>query len=284
MLLVFVSLTSLAQIPNNDFEVWSPAGGYQSPDDWDNLNQITDNNGIYTCIKGSPGYTGASYLYLMTKVVPGKGIVPGIAVCGKLDTLTYKAKSGFSYSTRPQELSYYMQYMPYDPSDSSSVKVFLTKWNVSFSKRDTIAYGATYFNGMAHTWVYRTTLLNYYSGDNPDSAMIIISSSDNTPSEFSYIYIDNLQFNGSVAGIDPLFTDLNLSVFPNPASDFVTIEYEGKVNTECELMIFDSFGKIVFKSTFTDHKKINLPGWHKGIYFVQMKDRNHTLNRKLIIH
>ena len=65
----------------------------------------------------------------MTKNVPGKGIVPGVAVCGVIDTLTYKAKSGFPFTTRPQELTYYMQYMPYDPSDSSRVKVLLTKWN-----------------------------------------------------------------------------------------------------------------------------------------------------------
>jgi Trk-type K+ transport system membrane component len=83
ILFVFISVINYAQIPNTGFEAWTNTGAYETPDNWDNLNQMTNNSGIYTCIKGTPGYSGTSYLFLSSKAIAGKGIVPGIAVCGK---------------------------------------------------------------------------------------------------------------------------------------------------------------------------------------------------------
>lgn len=269
ILLIILSPKAFSQIPNNDFESWTSVSGYPSPTDWDNLNDITNTSGIYTCIQGAPGYLGASYLYLMSKNIPGKGIVPGIAVCGELDTLTYKAKSGFPFSSRPQDLTYYMQYMPYDPSDSSSVKVLLSKWNVSFSQRDTIAYGETYFNAMAHSWIYRTTPLSYYSGDAPDSAMIIISSSDNTPIEYSYIYVDNLQFIGSIAAIEENYLNLtNFNVFPNPTNGNFFIEYELLYEDKVSIAITDVLGRTVY----TSYPETKLIGHYKNEMNIELKN------------
>lgn len=288
ILLVVLSSKAFSQIPNNDFESWTNVSGYQSPVGWDNLNDITNTSGIYTCIQGTPGYLGASYLYLMSKNIPGKGIIPGVAVCGELDTLTYKAKSGFPFSSRPQDLTYYMQYMPYDPSDSSSVKVLLSKWNVSFLQRDTIAYGETYFNGMAHSWIYRTTPLSYYSGDAPDSAMIIISSSDNTPFEYSYIYVDNLQFIGNVAGIEENHLNLtNLNVFPNPTNGNFFIEYELLYEDKVSIAITDVLGRTLY----TSYPEAKLSGLYKneinielknGVYFIFLKAGNTTSTKRLV--
>lgn len=285
----FVFVKAFSQIPNNDFESWTTTSGYPSPTDWGNLNQITSPSGIYTCLQGSPGYLGASYLYLMTKNVPGKGVVPGVAVCGAIDTLTYKAKSGFPFSARPQELSYYMQYMPYDPSDSSSVKVLLTKWNTILSKRDSIAYGESYFNGMAHTWIYRTTPLTYYSGDNPDSAIVVISSSDNVPFEYSYIYIDNLQFNGTVAGIDIHSIDPdNFLIYPNPTNGNFFIEYSLEKNKNVVIEILDVLGRNVYSTK----GESEIAGQHKyeitsvlnsGIYTIVLKTENQILIKKIIL-
>ena len=288
ILLVVLSSKACSQIPNNDFESWTSVSGYQSPISWDNLNDITNSTGVYTCIQGTPGYLGASYLYLMSKSIPGKGIVPGVAVCGELDTLTYKAKSGFPFSSRPQDLTYYMQYMPYDPTDSSSVKVLLSKWNVSFSQRDTIAYGETYFNGMAHSWIYRTTPLSYYSGDAPDSAMIIISSSDNTPFEYSYIYIDNLQFIGSVAAIEENYlNNNNFKVFPNPTSGSFLIEYELLYEEKVSVTITDVLGRTLITSYPEVQAGLNRNEMNieltNGVYIILLKSGNTMSIKKIIV-
>jgi hypothetical protein len=287
---VLVHVWAFAQIPNYDFEAWTTVNGYQTPDDWDNLNQITKNSGIYTCVKGTPGYSGASYLFLSSKTIPGKGVVPGVAVCGKIDTVTYKPISGFPFVNRPQFLSYYMQFMPYDPSDSSSVKILLTKWNQTQLQRDTIALGASYFNSMAHSWFYNSTYLNYTNGGNPDSAIIVVSSSSNFPKDGSYIYIDKLQFQGNVIGIDENYLSPNsVFIFPNPTAGSLSIHYTLLDNTEVSLKISDVLGREIYTTETTKQpigqyqKEINtdLPN---GIYNVILKTGNTLTNKKLIIN
>ncbi len=281
---VLFTVTAFAQIPNNDFESWVSVSGYSSPNGWDNLNRITYNSSIYTCMEGAPGYTGSSFLFLATKTIPGRGLVPGVAVCGTLDTLTYKPVSGFVFSARPQYLSYYMQYMPAVPTDPSSVKVLLTKWNSSLLKRDSIAYGESYYSGMAHTWVNSTTALNYYSGDYPDSAIIVISSSDSVPQNFSTIYIDKLEFIGTVQGIDHLSSPSDyFSIYPNPASDNITIGLNDELK-KGEIKIINLLGETVFSQYISKTKTVtlNVEELTAGIYFIQLKSENNFYSRKLM--
>lgn len=288
LVLILIALTEsvFCQIPNNGFEAWTNTGTYQTPDNWDNLNQITFNSSIYTCIKGAPGYSGTSYLFLASKAIPGKGIVPGVAVCGKIDTLTYKPISGFPFSARPQYLSSYLQYMPADPADSSSIKVLLTKWNQTLLQRDTVAFGASYFNAMAHSWFNNGTLLNYLNGENPDSAIIVISSSSSMPKNGSYIYVDNLQFIGNVVAINEYSLNSNtISVFPNPSSDIVNIGFNFDPDKASTLMIFDFSGKLIHQTiSLNKSNSINTSQWSKGVYTVQINSNNQSINKKLIIN
>ncbi len=287
---VLVHVWAFAQIPNSDFETWTTVNSYQTPDDWDNLNQITKNSGIYTCVKGTPGYSGASYLLLSSKTIPGKGVVPGVAVCGKIDTVTYKPISGFPFVNRPQFLSYYMQFMPYDPSDSSSIKILLTKWNQTQLQRDTIALGASYFNSMAHSWFYNSTYLNYINGGNPDSAIIVVSSSSSFPKDGSYIYIDKLQFQGNVVGIDEnSLSPVSVSIFPNPTAGNLSIHYTLPDNSEVSVKITNALGGEVYTSETTkqpsgQHKKEINADLPNGMYNVVLKTGNIITNKKLIIN
>lgn len=284
--ILYASVLGKAQIPNYNFETWTTTNGYETPDNWNNLNSLTYSSGIYTCLKGTPGYSGTAYLYLISKTIPGKGVVPGIAICGEIDTITYKPKSGFPFSNRPQNLGYYIQFMPYDQTDSSCVTVLLTKWNQLQFKRDTIAYGASYFYSMVHTWLYADTYLNYMSGSNPDSAIIVISSSSSFPKDGSYIYIDNLQFTGNVIGIDETYLNSSsVLIIPNPSSETITVKIDSNEEFPMELSIYDSVGKLMSKSMLSDKSNTqNISNWSKGIYTVQLKGKKSTLTKKLIIN
>jgi hypothetical protein len=288
LVLILIALTEsvFCQIPNTGFETWTNTGAYQTSDNWDNLNQVTYNSNIYTCIKGIPGYSGTSYLLLTSKSIADKGIVPGVAICGKIDTLTYKPISGFPFSARPQYLSSYVQYMPADPSDSSSIKVLLTKWNQTLLQRDTVAFGVSYFNAMAHSWFNNGTYLNYMNGVNPDSAIIVISSSSSVPKNGSYIYVDNLQFIGNVVGISEYSLNSNsISISPNPTNDFVNIGFNSEPDKSSTLMIFDFNGKLVYQTiSFNKSNSINTSQWRKGIYIIQINSNNQSINKKLIIN
>jgi hypothetical protein len=274
----------VGQIPDNSFETWNTMSGYSTPANWDNLNQITFSSGIFTCSQGTPGNPGSSYLILMSKSVPGRGIVPGIAVSGKLDTSTYKPLSGYPFTNRPQSLNYNIQYMPYDPTDSSSVKVLLTRWDTTTLLRDTIAYGASYYNAMAHSWFVGSTYLNYQSGDAPDSALIVLSSSSSSPKEWSYIYLDNLQFSGSVIGInEQSINQEDVLIYPNPTIESFTMELKNNVDA-AEICVYDIMGKQIFCTSFSNSITVNTMTWARGTYFVKISRNNKSsINKKIII-
>lgn len=283
-ILTLVFKTVVGQIPNNSFETWNSLSGYSTPANWDNLNQITFSSGINTCYQGTPGNPGSSYLILMSKTVPGRGVVPGIAVSGKLDTSTYKPLSGYAFTNRPQSLNYNIQYMPYDPTDSSSVKVLLTRWDTTALLRDTIAYGASYYNAMAHSWFVGSTYLNYQSGDAPDSALIELSSSSKSPKNGSYIYLDNLQFSGSVIGINEQSINQDeIILYPNPTIESFTLEWK-KSTDKAEISVSDIIGKQIFSASFSNNVTINTMSWARGTYFVKISRNNKSsINKKIII-
>ncbi len=283
----FIVVIYKAQIPNNSFETWTTISGYQTPVGWDNLNQITYLQGVFTCAKLSPGNPGNYYLSVISRSVTGKGIVPGRIVSGKIDTVTYKPISGYPFTLRPQSLSYNIQYMPYDPSDSSSVKVLLTKWNGVYGKRDTVAIGASYYNAMAHTWFVGSTYLNYKNGDAPDSACIVISSSGNNPKNGSYIYIDNLQFNGSVIGINELnLLSENIMIFPNPAKETLNIKVtEINSSQPLEIRVYSVSGKIIYESSLIlPLTSINTLNWAKGLYTIVLTQNKNSIHKQIVIN
>lgn len=269
----------LGQISNAGFEVWN-ASAYPDPADWDNLNQKTYTTGVNTCLQGSPGSPGSFYLLLMTQNVPGKGIVPGKAVSGKIDTTTYLPVSGFAFTSRPAQLNYNMQYMPYSSTDPSSVGVWLTKWDTLTGTRDTIASGYTKYAAMAHSWFASYTMLNYYSGNNPDTACIVISSSDSIPMAGSYIYIDNLQFSGSVIGvIETSKTNAHFEIYPNPSTENIILT--GDV-ADGEYLVYDALGHLVLSGSIPAEQKINTSILENGCYYIHVKKDSFTQTKKFI--
>ncbi len=281
-----LTVCGYAQIPNNGFEIWTSTNGYQNPTDWGNLNEITKSYSVATCGKLSPGNPGSFYLVVRTVSVTGKGLIPGRVVSGKIDTINYKAVSGYPFTLRPLSLSYNMQYMVALPSDTAFVSVLLTKWNVNLLRRDTVAYGVSNFNAMAHTWFTNSTYLNYKSGDNPDSACIVISSSNNVPLNNSYMYIDHLLFNGSVIGIDEKSLTANEVMFyPNPSYDKIFFKFKSAVNEPLDLKVIDSKGTLYHKiENVKVEDFIDVYQWPKGVYFLELMGKKTILKEKLIIN
>jgi Secretion system C-terminal sorting domain len=86
-----------------------------------------------------------------------------------------------------------------------------------------------------------------------------------------------------VVGIDPLNInennpDNNFKIYPNPASDYFTIEMENELKS---VEIYSIHGQKVLTS---NSKSINVSDLSKGIYFVRIEDQNSAVStQKLII-
>ena len=284
----FTSASLFAQIPNNGFENWTSMGSYSNPDGWDQLNNLTASASIYTCTKGTPGFVGTGYLKLVSKTV-GTNVAPGIAVSGLINISAMKPKSGFPYTGQPQKLTGSWQYMAGSTSDAGFISVILTKWNSTSMKRDTIAKANQVLSGMAMSWATFNINLTYKSSALPDSAIIVLSASGATPVANSYLYVDNLSFVGSVAGINNIDNYVsNINTYPNPTSDNINVElYAQKVST-IKLQLIDITGKLIKEINVGEVQgnykhTINTTGISKGIYFLKVIANDAVETKKIII-
>lgn len=283
-----ITVSSIAQIPNNGFENWTTIGSYQNPTDWDNLNAMTTSMGVYTCTKGTPGQTGSAFLKLVSKNVSGMGVMPGIATTGTINISNLSVTGGFPFTSRPQSLTGAWQYMA-SGSDAGMIAVYLTKWNTSMGMRDTVAMTVQNLSGMVMSWASFTLNLMYMNGSNPDTAQIILSSSGMTPAANSYLYVDNLAFAGNVAGIKDNNSFIsNLSVYPNPASDKISIDLYLQKNASVKIQLLDLSGKIVKETTEPNvsgkiNKMIEVNTLAKGVYLIKISTENGNEIRKITI-
>ena len=67
------------------------------------------------------------------------------------------------------------------------------------------------------------------------------------------------------------------SVFPNPASDYLTITTNTSIQS---LSIYDSFGKMMLK---TSKKNVYLGNFSKGYYFLKIEYKSGSQTQKIII-
>lgn len=280
--LILSALSAIAQIPNGDFENWTPATNYDTPNGWDNLNSTTAITGIFTCEKGIPfDSIDGLFLRLISRSIDSVHVMPGIAVSGKLDKVNRKPKTGFAYTQRPAALTGVWEFMaPGD--DHGFVAVSLTKWNTSQHKRDTIGYGIQVLEGMEMAWADFSIPITYFNGSSPDSCIIFISASGDTALDGSYLFLDKLSFKGTAKITEPNSQSLNIRIFPNPATSSFWLDatdFNAEINS---IEITNLQGRILLLATAISNKMlINSADLLPGIYFVKIKTAHEILVKKL---
>ncbi len=275
-------------IPNPSFENWTFKNSkYYDPDGWNTFNPTTSQANVITCIRGSnnpPPNTGIAYLMLTSKSTLGN-VNPGLATTGILDYDFGVISSGYPFTARPSKLTGKWQYMGYN-GDNGVVAVVLTKQNANGGK-DTIASCYHFLKGMEMSWAEFSLDLVYQSNDNPDSCLIMLSSSNGSPKVGSYLYVDALSFMGA-SSVNEMSNFESHSVYPNPAKDMLNIECSLKQKTLVQVEVMDIQGKQIKVQDFAMNKgenqvSIDLSDVQKGIYFVRMTSDCESLSQKLLV-
>ena len=287
LLFVFVASNIFSQaIPNADFENWTNMGNYNDPDQWGTLNAVTDANGVYTVTPGTPGYSGNYYLAVRSLTF-NSSVQCGIAATGIINPVDLSVTGGFPYAIRSAALTGVWQYMVASLNDQGSISIFLTKWNTVTNSRDTIS--ATHFDphGMVMSWETFSIPLNYLLPGNPDTCQIIITSSNATPANNSYLWIDSLGFSGITDVKDFSFSENNFSFYPNPATENITVSFPGNTSHP-EFQIYDLAGNLILEKTpdlFEEKNSltISLEGVEPGIYFIRFVSEKGIEAEKIII-
>lgn len=285
--LIALANFTFAQIPNLSFENWTTVGSYSIPDGWGTMNNTTASYSVATATKGTPGNPGNFYLKL-TSLTTGTAVTNGIAVSGKLDTLNKKPKSGFPYSLQPISLTGRWQHMIYGTSQGS-VRAVLTKWNIGLNKRDTIAIAAQTLSGMAMSWANFTINFTYYSTNVPDSCLIELKASGTAPTNNDYLWVDNLAFTGSVAGIGDYTSFLNnVIVYPNPSSEQIDFDINLKSPQHISIELRDVTGKLISTKNLgtiegQSKQTVDVRGISKGSYFIRIVSDSGAEVKRVVI-
>ena len=285
--LILIINVSYAQIPNSGFENWISMGSYENPNLWGTMNNTSTLVGVYTATKGTPGNVGSYYLNLTSKTTT-LGVLNAVAVSGKLDSLTMLPKSGFAFNLRPQSFTGKWQHMIYGTTQGA-INVVLTKWNSGLAKRDTIASINQTLSGMVMSWAAFSFNFTYQSGEYPDSCIIFAKASGSTPKNLDYLYLDDLAFAGSVAGIAQKETSAtNISVYPNPTNETLIIDLNLNSAQNITITILDLNGKSILSENMgilNGHTKqsINISSLPKGSYLIRITEGNENRVEKIVI-
>lgn len=83
----------------------------------------------------------------------------------------------------------------------------------------------------------------------------------------------------------PMFSPLDIQVFPNPAQDFFNLTIQAAATTKARLRIHDIYGrKQVHQDIFLNtHHRIDTADWPSGVYFLTIETANGQWTKKVMV-
>lgn len=95
-----------------------------------------------------------------------------------------------------------------------------------------------------------------------------------------FVHID-IGGGGNPAGVHNL-NKANFTLFPNPASEYVTLTFP--MVTSAEVLLLNATGKLIWKSNFTGERtRLNLEGLENGLYFIAVVNETGRQVKKVIV-
>lgn len=302
LLCLFVSgafSCAFAQLPTFDFESWTGTGPGIEPTGWVSGNAITsfpfsNPQSVFQESTAANVHSGTYSMKLVTVTLsnnPDPTTIPnpmGAAFPGIVSISPLGLVDGFAYASRPADCQFWYKYSPVG-ADSASAYIVLTKWNSP--KRDTIAAGGWVLKTAATTYTQATLNLIYDPAFNSmvsDTIHLYFTatcySTLTCGTAGSTLWVDDISLNGW-NGINEYPGSEGVSVYPNPANEFVTISLDAA--DAVSLNAYDATGRIIssvpfYQATNGMNKKtgtITTSALAAGIYSYSILDKNGSFLR-----
>jgi hypothetical protein len=303
LLSLVMTLPVIAQtdtIPNFGFENWSTYNGFiEVPDNWfveTITTSITDSSGTYivdvisSAAQTTDSYAGNYAVALSNKL---SFIYYGdtCSLFGKMFTLppdssVQNLKPAFPVSARHTSLNGYYKFTP---ENGDSCQFIVAVYKYGYVNPVNPLYG----NIVGLGFLCKST--SYFdSSAIPDSASIALSAykqidftimNSCSPLGNSVLYVDNLCFDTLIASMSEQTAKNTLfSLYPNPASDIVTLNIDNTNNADLTLNIYNVIGTLVKSEMLKQNQRqINIGDLSNGVYMVTIKSKDLTGNQRLII-
>jgi len=270
-----------AQIPNNGFEQWYNVGNCMRPTGWGSTNDWTDTTGSYFAVTRSTDHFPVSVGNYSIRIETKASLLPAFWAQGYA-CLGYPGqylRPGFAITGHPNSWNGYYKFLPQN-GDTMFIYIRLFYNGVvvsdnALTSTDTVA-----------NWTPFTINLPSYT--QADSAAIVLASyyfNMGIPQGNSILYVDNLSFDGLISSIsDQTVKNTFFNLYPNPASDIVTLNIENKNNADLTLNIYAIAGTLVKSEILKqNNRQINIKDLCNGIYMVEIKSIDFIESQRLII-
>lgn len=259
--------------PNAGFETWTTTGfpSYEEPNSWNTANAQTNVIGTFTCIKasGADKYSGSYAVKLVTKQIgaPFNVIVPGVATTGTLpSSMSGPVTGGIPYTLRPDSITGWYKYTSVG-GENGFIGFLL--FGPAANNADTIGSGsfATPASSVG-TYTRFSAAMTYTTTASPVNSMWMLASSNNNGAAAgigSTLFVDDLGlvFNPTTA-VEEL-TTIELTIGPNPASDFVAIHNAS--DEKAIFVMYDFTGRKIVKQEIQNGENIiNVSSFPSGLY------------------
>jgi hypothetical protein len=263
-------------IPNPSYERW--LDDIEQPVDWSSTNPWIALAGGQNVFKDSDAYDGDYAVELTTVIVQvGPFNVPGLITLGtvavNLVTTQASIEGGIPWTSKPDKLKGYYKYAPAD-GDSCGIVALFTRFIPAKGKRDTLGIGRFYSTQTVEEWTEFSMNINFFSAEMPDSMNIIVSSSASLfdPLVGSTLWVDAFEYEGSSGiGLD-IIPSVRVSVYPNPAQDYLTFAFEKPVDGS-ELIIYNLDGQMVKSDLINGKEKtLQVGELPAGTYYFHLLD------------
>lgn len=239
MLCTLALYTAKAQtIDNSGLETWktysSMGTSLQRPDHWftsDSLYRLfgflTDPTSTYISAVTQEltiTHSGSSAAKLVTSLDTQQAYLSNADLQIDFSTFENKFVGGTAVTSRIVSASGWVRYNPAVTSDSGGLAVYAIKDGFSVTGEDSIIGEGVVIFGQNSAYTKVTADIEYFDATTvPDRIVLAFLSSTDDPHPGSILYADDATLTSGVGIETPVFNQRNIHVYPNPATDVLTV-------------------------------------------------------------
>jgi hypothetical protein len=281
ILTVLIALTIIAnaQIPNSGFENWTTVGSYQDPTFWGSTNSYS--TGPFYAVTKSTDHYPVTVGDYSVRIENNTALSPNYSGRGLLTTVPPPPSPNFPITGHPTSLTGYYKFAPLN-GDTMYIYIQL------FDNGSPVSNGIFTSTVSASNWT--SFNIPFYNYTAVDSGSIMIAAYytngfNYLPHGNSVLYIDNLNFDNLITSVSEQTSKNNLfNLYPNPASDIVTLNIDNVNNADLKLNIYNVIGTLVKSEMLKqNNRQINIGDLSNGVYLVTIKSKDWIENQRLII-
>ncbi|CAG5076577.1 T9SS type A sorting domain-containing protein [Parvicella tangerina] len=259
--------SAVTNVPDPSFESWSTQS-FEGPDNWFTINDILAGANAENCTKSTDAHTGTYAVELTTDTLPmfGGDTIPGYLSMGPINMMgNGDPFLPIPYDANPTNFSGAYKYTP---SNGDQGVIYLQFFNNS----TLVGQHAEFLNATTGYQTFNATLTLSMT---PDSVLLVIGSGENPG---SVLLVDNLAFSGG--NVSVFENDVEIEMYPNPASDYFVINIEEEYAYE----IYSIEGRRVgSRNGLYGWESVDVSELAAGKYIVKIATAGELINRVLIV-